>query len=179
MHDPNIQTSKQNCNNNRSIALSNFICLKNQASFIDQLAGWRNWIAHLTTDQEVPGSSPGSVDTFVFIFLIFLRGVCDWYFHCTCTNWCDTVHQFYIVSLYSSVYVHVYCTCMCRGMDEDEHATYLLHVHVCMSEVRPMSFHVYPFFLFLWRFEATSSKVYNCLPTPPRSSINRPAGVIG
>ena len=34
--------------------------------FIDQLAGWRNWIAHLTTDQEVPGSSPGSVDTFVF-----------------------------------------------------------------------------------------------------------------
>jgi hypothetical protein len=27
-------------------------------------AGWRNWIAHLTTDQEVPGSSPGSVDSF-------------------------------------------------------------------------------------------------------------------
>ena len=38
--------------------------------FIDQLAGWRNWIAHLTTDQEVPGSSPGSVDTFVFYNVI-------------------------------------------------------------------------------------------------------------
>lgn len=25
----------------------------------NKLVFWRNWIAHLTTDQEVPGSSPG------------------------------------------------------------------------------------------------------------------------
>ena len=136
-----IQTSKQNCNKNRSIALSNFICLKNQASFIDQLAGWRNWIAHLTTDQEVPGSSPGSVDTFVFyIVVFFLRGVCDWYFHCTCTNCCDTVHQFYIVSLYSSVYVDVHVpVCVEEWMKMNMHLIYFMYmyiVHVCMSEAQ-------------------------------------------
>lgn len=26
------------------------------------MADWRNGLAHLTTDQEVPGSSPGSVE---------------------------------------------------------------------------------------------------------------------
>jgi hypothetical protein len=29
---------------------------------VQKVAVWRNWIAHLTTDQEVPGSSPGMVD---------------------------------------------------------------------------------------------------------------------
>ena len=30
-------------------------------SLSKKVAVWRNWTAHLTTDQEVPGSSPGMV----------------------------------------------------------------------------------------------------------------------
>ena len=35
--------------------------LKYTLFLITKEADWRNWTAHLTTDQEVPGSSPGSV----------------------------------------------------------------------------------------------------------------------
>ena len=44
-------------------------CLKYTLFLITKEAGWRNWTAHLTTDQEVPGSSPGSV-VILFFFLV-------------------------------------------------------------------------------------------------------------
>ncbi|KAI8889801.1 hypothetical protein K501DRAFT_169884, partial [Backusella circina FSU 941] len=38
---------------------------------------WRNWLARLTVNQEVGGSSPPRSDSFFFIFAQLMRFSCD------------------------------------------------------------------------------------------------------
>ena len=76
------------------------------------------------------------------------------------------------------MYMYIVHVCVEEWMKMNMQLIYYMYMCVCQkSDPCPSTFT--PSFCFCEGLKATSLKVYNCLPTPPRSSINRPAGVIG